>query len=117
MQRFLAHKPGSMSYSPTVILHAVLIKYIYIYIYIRYCAKRMQTNFSAFRNFSTKFNESSSVTKVWSNFQNGYCFNKKKNSCCSSKAALKFELKISESRNKFSRAVSQRIECSSENLL
>ena len=31
---------------------------------IQYCAKRMQTNFSAFRNFSTNFNESLSEMKV-----------------------------------------------------
>jgi len=44
------------------------------------------------------------------NIQNGHCFSQNENSRCSSKTTQKFERKVAESRNEFSRTVLYRIE-------
>ena len=78
--------------------------------------KQISVLFATFPCFLTKFNESS--IKIFNTFRSGYCSkNQNENSCCSSKALRKFERKVTESINKFSRAVLHCIECSRKNSL
>ena len=71
--------------------------------------------FGAFRRSLMKFRVKRKFGRVLTNVRNGHCFSQNENSCCSLKAARKFERKVTESRNKFSRTVSYRIERSREN--
>ena len=121
------HEPRDDNYEIKFMIDNMILKLIVLYVqsvaHTVLCKKNanefqcFSQLFGAFRRSLMKYRVKRNFGRILSNVRNGHCFSQNENSRCSSKAARKFERKVAESRNEFSRTVSPCIERSRENSL